>query len=147
MVELVKNFNYVAFDTGYTSRLLKKGRLDKIREEMVDIYDRHNGANESSSANESIDDNLLFIFDDCWGDGLYPISKKEDDVNKVFNKLKEHKMQEGVIVFKCDTLVDIFRLCGILMHQHYCACFCIENLYDMRQIDDIVILKFDTESG
>lgn len=124
-------FKYLVIETGYTFRLLD--RLDELCEAIEDLEFKVN---------------VEFIYDDVWGEGLY--SKN----GKVFlpNKIIKH-MTNGLIVFTKKTsenesnlfsTTNAIQIGEILKEFDYCKIF---NLLDVIKMKDIIILRYDSESG
>ena len=142
-----KDFKYVIFDPSYISRLFKKVKI--IKDEMK---------NKGLSGTD-----LLYIYDDkLYRGGIKPPKRgySNKDVSCLFDPMIDEapdvksiqyvydktKKNDG-IAFKCDSMDKLAIIADILFEQEHCAWFNFDNLSDMKQIDDVLILKFDTESG
>ena len=128
----IEEFKYLVVATGYTARLVK--RVSELKEELLD-------------EEENDSDAILYIEDLVWGKGLYEISQKRDEIEKIRKIITPDKYR-GVIVLRCNRLSQAMRIISLLMEQGYCGCFDYTALQKMELIDkEILVMEFDCESG
>lgn len=132
----IKGFEYVVIDTGYT---------DRIGERFVLLEDEEEDEGEIG---------------DKYGDGsiLYnktTFSKSEVEFYKYgdekeieyVEKILDGEYCSGIVVFKCSCLSEAFNKIAILGNMNYCYGVDATNIYEIKMIDDVLIIKIDCESG
>lgn len=132
-VTISENFRYLVVHTGYTSRLVKHAK--EIDEQVYRLFIP---GWETKY--------LLYIRDTIWGRGYYDFSDDKVLLDKLKDRLKDYD-KCGAIVFRCDSLMRGMGICSILMKYNYCGCFSFENMCEVTSLGDILLLKFDCESG
>ena len=123
----IRNIEYVSLHTGYTSRLVE--HIIEIQQELTELCGKKC--------------NLVYIYDDCWGDGLYPIS---EDAERIYDEIGN---SDGVICMRCSNISHAFTLLEIIARYAYCANLSAHSL-DSIHFDEntkVLTLEFDTESG
>ena len=123
----IEGFEYLAVNTGYTSRLLK--RVEKINKKLEDL---------------DLEEGVLYIED---GKGVYELAEdKGDEIVYIREVLGE--MSDGAIVMKCSELNDAFSIIQYLMDLNYCGSFQLTSLIRMEIRDKkVLLIQFDCESG
>jgi hypothetical protein len=140
-IRIKDNFKYLVVDTGYTSRLIKS--ICDIEEEIKGELD-YLCNNEDSCPH--CQDYILYIYDKLWGgdNPYYYNVQRAQECEYVKNKINN---QSGVIVLRCEHISNAFAFTEILMKQGYCNCFSLRSLMSIELKDDVLIIKFDCESG
>ena len=138
-------FKYLVVETGYTGRLVEK--IPMIKEDMKEIEkgDCETDPKECTRCNDLV----LFIEDHLWGEGLYTVSSKTEEIEEI-RKLLEPKwgLYQGFIVLRCDRLGKAMNVARALMEHEHCGCFNFDNLYQITVIPgEILVMRFDCESG
>jgi hypothetical protein len=174
---VIKNFDYLVISTGYTARILTITPADlNLSEEESDEESTDSKATNSSprprqsSSDEESDDETdlgeegkeleaikywkrrgaIFIHDDLWGRGLYPIGSDKQEIDDILDQLPNN--MNGVICFKCKSLGTGFNIAAELMKLNYCGFFTSRTLYMITYITmnngkKVCVLTYDCESG
>src|SRR5665648_359375 len=131
MSVVIEDFRYLVVATGYTARLVK--RVDELNEKFVEHLDEEERSNDS----------ILYIHDDIWGGGLYPIDGDAADKIDSVRKAVEGKVHRAHIVLRCGNLAWAMGILEDLMNERYCACFSFTSMYKMEIVDgDILVMHF-----
>ena len=138
------DYEYVIVDTGYTSRISTKEDSGCRKEFWASYGDEY-------PIGEDPNVELLFIFDDMWGTGLYREGKDKEEVDKLIRITKELDLYKyGIACFRCKK--DCFRfIAGAIDASTYCRTFGVIDscLYesDKEGEPSIMYMKWDSESG
>ena len=169
-MSIINKCDYVIIASGYTGRLVSQ--MDDLKNNLVDTdafespedcdkcnkkefktHDKYGKKiihNEEESIEcDCVNSQIMFIHDTIWGNGLYKFSENTEKIQEL---LKIAKNERGTICFKCPNLSKAMCISAVLMEMHYCACFCFENLYELKLTtsesgDKVLIMYFDCESG
>ena len=126
-------YDFLIIKTGYTSRLLKKERLNYIKEIYNERY------------NEDFE--VVYIYDNIWGEGLYFNDKFDLKIAEEILNLEE---SYGTICFIGKfTQFNAINIGELLKDVDYCANFGLCGLRDYKLVDtkSVLLLEYDTESG
>lgn len=149
----VEGFKYLVVKTGYTARLfnllaaLKEKLKDEVYNDFCDCEANVPvGDKNSCSCQEDV---VLFIEDSFWGMGVYEISEKKDEIDRIRSSLsKEEAFKEGIVVFRSHDIGNAMATIQSLMKVKYCNCFDFTTLCQMKVIDgEILAVEFGCESG
>ena len=160
-------FNYLAVNCGYTQRLIEK--IPDIVLSLMEIYhdDECDCVGDGEMCKKldckcerckEVRNLCLFILDTdysfkrgsekCIKKEIYHVITSSPKGVKEADRIKEKlKKSSGIIVFKCNTLDRSFEIVKILQECNHCACFRGEP-YEISYLEnEILELKYDTESG
>lgn len=147
----MNRITHVCFNTGYTSRVLRKhiGDLCDAFEVDEDLYE------EFTSEGFLRYQRVLYIDDRIYGSGFYPISNDTDKIEKVKNLIDSANLEadSGSIVFGVDSAKEAFEILNCLINIDYCAYLHISNLYRLFYLNNeendirVLFMRFSTESG
>lgn len=134
-IKSFSTFKYLSLITGYTSRLLTS---DIDLEGFLDHY------NTTKQTNIQI----LLIYDNLWGKGLYFDPAKSEEV-KEFNKLTE--IRNGSVVFYSPD-EELSFLSWLKFTKEFVGDedmqYCVNSGIDGIEEKDIVLsIRYETESG
>ncbi len=140
---------HLCLHTGYTSRILIKHPEEfddptwpETNPEEYDEDDMKKFLNNRGA---------LFIHDSGSGDGLYPISDNDDEINTVKKILEIGGVDSGYIVFDIVD-IDVFCIMKNMIGLEYCANFSLSNIVESFHLIernrgfDIFVIRFDTDS-
>lgn len=158
---------YMIIACGYTSRLINKLEFDVIKDNDNNMILKHKWKTLSDAkhcyknirdntflVNETIDiffEDLVFISDGLWGDGLYRHDNK-DLVDNILNMIEGKIQRDGIICFKGSSYAEYIM---ILENCDFCYGCNLDSIEFDRSIyinDDnnniqISVFYLDTESG
>lgn len=131
----IENFKYLVVDTGYTSRLVDD--LSQIEEQLKE--DLQYLCNSIEANCPHCNDLILYIEDSICGNGLYEVSPQKEEIEKIRTMISGEKFR-GIIVLRCDNLRKVMTVVEVLQNQDYCCCFVMSHLYEMKIINEEVLL-------
>jgi hypothetical protein len=141
---------YVVFDTGYTSRISKKGTH---RQDLLKVLDEINANLEENKKVK-----LMYIVDKEHGKNLavsgrfleQDISTEDKNVLKIIkNEIIPcpNNRQDGLVVFKCHKMENCFKLLNYIQNGLYCVCshavkqtWCYVRPHNDEQCDEFQLL-------
>ena len=135
---------YLLIKTGYTSRIVPNGGcheqfFERVYEDMTD------------KEKEEKDIELIFAFDDIWGQGLYEVGIDKHEVTRMIELTKKLKLfGYGIALFRCNH--DKYRyITSAVQECTYCRTFDMETniVYKTDNKCDPAIryIEWDSESG
>jgi len=151
----VLDCNYVVINTGYTARLVDSHKEKFFKKIHERYYEKHCLDDlDEAEVKETMENlgyiNMLFVFDEQWGDGLYKMGD-DKEIYQVIDILKKlGKYESGIACFKCN-LNNHSVLNKVVLDSTYCNVFEIIDtkliISDCKDAPIIMLCEYDTESG
>jgi succinate dehydrogenase flavin-adding protein (antitoxin of CptAB toxin-antitoxin module) len=136
------DYEYVIVNTGYTSRITSGN------DEKSNFWE---SLNPDPDPQNNPDIELLFVYDNTWGTGLYKEGKNNQEVDKLIRISRELNLYiDGIACFKCSQ--KYFKdLSEVINESTYCVIFGItETCFyksNNKQDSNILYVAWDSESG
>lgn len=145
---ITEDFRYVVIKTDYTCKLVEPGRARVDFNKSLRMY------TYIEDNDDNIDDyiELMFVYDEQWGKGIYKTGSNKEEVDRVIKYAKKTGVYEnGIACFKCGNTRMYYALIGTIFKNTYCKVFNVSESCMFNNANDssvnIKYVRFGTESG